>query len=198
MRRSRPGLLLVVFLVLAALTVSPSVLAVEVDRTGTVSRVVDGDTIDVTGVGRIRLADVDAPESGQPGYAEAKNYLTTLVFGKQVYLDVDDVYGTDRYDRWVCVVYVRHNATELINVNEALLERGLVVVKDFDNEFDPTTWTLYVQDPTASTPSENLPGGNSYTPLTNFFVSVALAAAVGAAVAVFAVVVIMMRRGPRR
>ena len=39
-----------------------SVYAWEVDRTGTVYNIVDGDTLDATSVGRIRLADIDTPE----------------------------------------------------------------------------------------------------------------------------------------
>ncbi len=37
----------------------------EIDETGTVYNIVDGDTVDVTSVGRIRLADIDCPESGE-------------------------------------------------------------------------------------------------------------------------------------
>ena len=40
---------------------------------GTVNYVVDGDTLDVDGT-RIRLVFVNAPERGQPGYSEAKNF----------------------------------------------------------------------------------------------------------------------------
>ncbi len=38
------------------------------------------------------------------------------------------------------MVYVRHNATHLLNVNKALLQSGLADVADFPNEFDPTKW----------------------------------------------------------
>ncbi|KKM13618.1 hypothetical protein LCGC14_1714450, partial [marine sediment metagenome] len=50
----------------------------EIDSTGTAYYIVDGDTLDVTSVGRIRLADIDTPESGDSGYAAAKNYLNSL------------------------------------------------------------------------------------------------------------------------
>ncbi|KKL99665.1 hypothetical protein LCGC14_1812170, partial [marine sediment metagenome] len=43
----------------------------EIDSTGTAYYIVDGDTLDVTSVGRIRLADIDAPESYQQGYDAA-------------------------------------------------------------------------------------------------------------------------------
>ena len=120
---------------------------IEIDDVGRVYRVIDGDTFDCFPCGRIRLADVDAPEVGEPGYYEAKNALTSLVLGKKVYLDVDCVGTMDRYNRLICVVYVRHNRTHLLNVNKWLLDHGYVELKDYDNEFDPLTWSLYVYCP---------------------------------------------------
>ena len=116
----------------------------EVDRTATVSRVIDGDTFDTTSGDRVRLADIDAPERGEPGYYEAKDFLTSLVGEKMVYLDIDDVYVTDRYGRLVCVVYVDYNQTHYENVNKALLAEGYVVISNYNNEFNPFAWVLYV------------------------------------------------------
>jgi micrococcal nuclease len=48
---------------------------VKYDASGYCSYVVDGDTLDVDGVGRIRLVGVNAPEVGEPGYQEAKDYV---------------------------------------------------------------------------------------------------------------------------
>ncbi len=139
--------------------------AFEVDASGQVTRVVDGDTIDVSGVGRVRLADIDAPEWGYPGFDEAFQYATSLVLSRTVYLDIDDVYGQDRYDRRVAVVYVRHNATHLLNLNEALLEAGLAEVSNYNNEFSPYTWTLYVYS-LASPPPPAGNNGGDYRPPT--------------------------------
>lgn len=55
------------------------------------------------------------------------------------------------------MVYVRHNATHLLSVNEALLQAGLVVVWDFPNEFDSYTWPLYVYHLTETTPPPEEP-----------------------------------------
>lgn len=38
----------------------------KIDTSGTVTRVLDGDTFDALSVGRIRLADIDALRSGKP------------------------------------------------------------------------------------------------------------------------------------
>jgi len=109
-----------------------------------VSRVIDGDTFDVTFGERIRLADVDAPEYYEEGYNESKNFLSELVLNKTVYLDIDDISRTDPYDRLVCVVYVDYNSTYVMNVNKALLVSEHAVIWNFtNNEFDPYEWSLY-------------------------------------------------------
>lgn len=117
----------------------------EIDATTTADRVIDGDTFDTTTEGRIRLADVDAPERGESGYYNAKNLLDEFISGKTVYLDIDDIYRTGPYGRLICVVYVDHNSTHLMNVNKALLLEGAVVTDNYHNEFNPYTWALYVQ-----------------------------------------------------
>jgi hypothetical protein len=117
--------------------------AIETDLTTRVSRVVDGDTFDTTSGDTIRLADINAPEHGESSYSIAKDFLNELVYGKNVYLDIDDVYQTDPFDRLVCVVYVSYNATHFKNVNKALLVAGVAEIKNYDNEFNPYVWTLY-------------------------------------------------------
>ncbi|MFQ5909906.1 MAG: thermonuclease family protein [Thermoplasmata archaeon] len=119
----------------------------EIDETGTVRRIIDGDTFYATPVGIVRLADIDTPEVSEPGAEDAADYLRSLVQNNVVYLDVDDLHGTDGFGRLVAVVYIRFNATHLLNVNNALLKAGLAVVADFANEFDPAAWTLYVCQP---------------------------------------------------
>lgn len=67
-----------------------------------VDNVVDGDTIDVAiDLGfkvqtrqRIRLARVDTPEKGQPGYAAAKDFVHSVVAGKSVML------ATEKVSKW--------------------------------------------------------------------------------------------------
>ena len=119
----------------------------EIDRTSTVTRVIDGDTFDISTGDRIRLADVDAPEYYESGYSEATDYLSSLIDGKTVYLDVDDVYTYDysgKGDRLVCVAYVDYDSTHLMNVNKALLDEGYAVISDYYNEFSPYSWSLLV------------------------------------------------------
>ncbi len=121
--------------------------SLEFDAVDRVSYIVDGDTFDVASGYRIRLADVDCPETYEDGYDQAKDFLRELIYGKQVFIDSDDVYYYDydgTGDRVVCVIYVKSNSTHFMNVNEALVEYGHAVYRDFYNEFSPYTWALSV------------------------------------------------------
>jgi len=119
----------------------------EIDAVSRVYKVVDGDTFDAFPTGRVRLADIDAPEFWEEGYEESKGYLTSLILGKTVYLDVDDVSVMDRYNRLVCVVYVRYNSTHILNVNLLLVIKGYAKLSDYPNEFSPSEWGLYAYYP---------------------------------------------------
>jgi len=145
--------------------------SMEIDATTVVSKVIDGDTFDTTTESRIRLADVDTPERGESGYYDAKNFLIGLVYNKSVHLDIDDVYTTDKYDRLVCVVYVDYNSTHVKNVNKALLVEGYAVIWDFDNEFNPYTWSLYC-------PREESPEAPSNAQLEWFIITVVVLIAI--------------------
>ena len=76
-----------------------------------VERVVDGDTIIVGGVGRVRLIGVDTPESVDPRRPveffgeEASAFTRRLVEGKRVRLAYDWE-RTDRYGRTLAYVYL--------------------------------------------------------------------------------------------
>lgn len=115
----------------------------EINDEGTVTYIVDGDTYDI-GADRIRLADVDTLEKGESGYQAAKDHLNSLIYNKKVYLDIDDKYGTGPYGCIIAVTYVRYNSTHLLNVNEDLLIYGYAIVANYDNEFDPYSWSLYI------------------------------------------------------
>lgn len=73
----------------------------EINATGMVYNVIDGDTFNVTDFGRVRLADVDSPEIVTPEGEAAKLYTQLHLQGKYVHLDVDDQRGTDHYGRWI-------------------------------------------------------------------------------------------------
>ncbi len=117
----------------------------EIDQISSVTKIVDGDSFIITS-DEVRPADINAPEWNQPGGTQATTALTSLISGKTIYLDTDDKSGRDQYGRLVAVVYIMYNSTHYLNVNKELLQEGTVVLDNFkNNEFDPSTWTLYVQ-----------------------------------------------------
>jgi endonuclease YncB( thermonuclease family) len=80
-------------------------LNVYVLRYGTVTYVVDGDTLDVNDI-RVRVALVVTPERGGNGYQSAKNFVKNLCLGDEAQVDIDDVQrGGDKYAREIGVVY---------------------------------------------------------------------------------------------
>lgn len=93
-----------------------------------VTEVVDGDTITVDGSRRIRLIAVDAPESGECYYTEAKNALKQLVEGEYVRLEKDNsVY--DDFGRTLCYVFLpQGELMDEVFVNDYLVEQGFANV----------------------------------------------------------------------
>ncbi|TLZ65648.1 MAG: thermonuclease family protein [Methanobacteriota archaeon] len=86
-----------------------------------VTRVIDGDTLDVAGNLRIRLVLVDAPELNATGGSAAKDRLTALCFGKLTLVDEDDnQIGADPYGRVLAVV-----TCDGTNANAAMIASGL-------------------------------------------------------------------------
>jgi len=141
----------------------------EIDKIAIVAWVQDGDTFRTEDDEWIRLADINCSEKNQPGYLEATNYMISTVKNKTVFLDIDDKYTYDekdgekgKGDRLVCVVYVDHNETHYLNVNKALLVEGHAEITNYDNEFNPYSWSLYVS-------KENIPEFTSGTILLLFF-----------------------------
>jgi endonuclease YncB( thermonuclease family) len=66
---------------------------------GTVTNVVDGDTVDVEGFGRIRVIGIDTPERGACGFESATQAMSVLVLGRQVTLVPGATDDADRYGR---------------------------------------------------------------------------------------------------
>lgn len=91
---------------------------------GNVTKVIDGDTIDLGQDNRIRFAIVNTPERGQEGYKEAKQWTTDRCLGKTAVVDIDDA-QPPTYGRIVGLVYCDVDG---YFVNLELLQQGLAVV----------------------------------------------------------------------
>lgn len=93
---------------------------VHADFNGKVVKVIDGDTIDVlTPLKekiRIRLLDIDAPETGQAYGNASRKYLATLIAGKKVFIKENK---KDIYQRTLGTVFYNH-----ININEKMVSGG--------------------------------------------------------------------------
>jgi endonuclease YncB( thermonuclease family) len=116
---SRFTLLLCALWLLATIG-SPAARRAEGFLPGKVTRVIDGDTIDVlldSGRIRVRLHGIDAPEREQPGGREASQWLQQRLMNHAVQLEP---VSQDRYERMVAIVHVEHGLV----VNEELLRAG--------------------------------------------------------------------------
>ena len=97
---------------------------------GAVTRVIDGDTIDVAGLGRVRLLGIDAPEIGgpferpAPFALEARDELQMLVLNRFARFDCDLVPEDDKYGRRLA--YVELETGEFVNAR--LVRDGLARV----------------------------------------------------------------------
>lgn len=90
-----------------------------------VVKVIDGDTIRVAGLGRVRYTGIDTPEIKHPGWRKAEAYgyeameaNRKLVEGKKVKLELDTA-KRDRYGRVLAYVY-----SGSVFVNAYLVEAG--------------------------------------------------------------------------
>jgi micrococcal nuclease len=107
----------------AVLTISPGVAR---SPSVLVRAVLDGDTIDVATVGRVRLLGIDAPEiahgfdTAAPFGYEARTRLTTLVLHRYVRLEEDGP-ALDTYSRHLAYV-IRDDG---MFINAVLLREGL-------------------------------------------------------------------------
>ncbi|MBC8234127.1 thermonuclease family protein [bacterium] len=91
-----------------------------------VSRVIDGDTIDLADGITIRYIGINTPEVGQPGAEEATEANRALVEGKKVKLEYD-VQKQDKYDRTLAYVYLEDGTF----VNAELVKQGYAQVATY-------------------------------------------------------------------
>lgn len=92
--------------------------------TAKVAHVDDGDTIRLDDGRQVRYLGIDAPERGEPLFAEACTENRRLVGGREVDLSQGGPEKTDRYGRLLAIVEVRGQG----NVNAALVRAGLASV----------------------------------------------------------------------
>jgi len=105
----RQTILLFLILAFASLPVAADM------RQGVVTRVIDGDTVEVAGES-VRLQGIDAPESDQPHGGTATTALKARILDRRVTLKVQ---GEDRYGRLIAVIHLDDR-----NINRWLVASG--------------------------------------------------------------------------
>lgn len=94
-----------------------------------VTKVIDGDTIEIEGGEKVRYLGVDTPETKDPRKPvqcfgkEASNRNKNLVEGKRVFLE-KDVTETDKYNRLLRFVYLPLEDGTRLFVNDYLIREG--------------------------------------------------------------------------
>jgi endonuclease YncB( thermonuclease family) len=114
-----------------------------------VARIIDGDTVVLTNDKEIRVFGIDAPEKGQPFYAEAQARLRQLVKDKTPGQDLDVSSKGRNYGRQVAILWVQDTDIGAIMVKEGLAFSELKYGKDIyraeekeANQAKRGVWTL--------------------------------------------------------
>ena len=122
----RPALIIIIILVAYNLFISDDVPEnFENMEETVVERVVDGDTIVISGGERVRMIGINTPESvkeaGEVEYfgIEASNFTKNKLGGKRVYLE-KDVSNRDDYDRLLRYIYLEDGTF----YNELIVKEG--------------------------------------------------------------------------
>ncbi|MEE1129408.1 MAG: thermonuclease family protein [Methanobrevibacter sp.] len=138
-------ILLIIFIISIALTITNSFIsdsnAIE-NKTGTITiinktvhyenagkcvEVIDGNTIQVYGIGRVQLTQVKTPQMNESGFSDAKKFVEDKCLGKTVYLNIDNAQPQDRYGRTLAIVY-----TENEDINKELIDNKLAEISYFE------------------------------------------------------------------
>lgn len=89
-----------------------------------VIRVIDGDTVVISGDERVRLIGIDTPENGQCGFDEAKQALEKLLASGPATFYSGTTSEKDKYDR-----LLRYIEVEGIDVGLNLISNGFAIAR---------------------------------------------------------------------
>ena len=139
------AILLIIFLITLGLTLANAILddsnsvdkktgnitlenrTIHYDNAGKCVEVIDGNTIQVYGVGKFQLVQVKTPQTNESGFSNAKKFVEDKCLGKTVYLDIDDKQPQDKYGRTLAIVY-----TDTDDINKELIENKLAEISYFE------------------------------------------------------------------
>lgn len=141
-------LLLIVIVILLGHSISLA------DFTGKMTRVIDGDTVEILTTNhpdffntkkliRIRLADIDAPETGQAFGEKARQLLAQIALNGEI--TVKD-HGTDRYNRTLGTLYNTQcfsNDCQEVDINAQMVISGMAWVYRYKNKASNENYLQY-------------------------------------------------------
>lgn len=117
--------------------ISPTISSASASATMKVTRVIDGDTIELANGKKVRYIGIDTPETKHPTKGvqcfgvEAYRKNKELIEGKEVQLE-KDVSETDKYGRLLRYVYIASSSAQpRIFVNEYLVKEGYATAATF-------------------------------------------------------------------
>ena len=120
-----PCLLVAVLVLLAACSSS---LVAQPDESMVASRIIDGDTIEVTDAGgyteKVRLIGIDTPERGECGFKESGARLSELILDSGVLLVPGGTDDRDRYKR-----LLRYVDIGKIDMGLVLIQEGFAIAR---------------------------------------------------------------------
>ena len=124
MSRHRQPQILIIALLFLSLNACSSGSAEQQASQVDVIRVIDGDTIVISGDERVRLIGIDTPENGQCGFDEAKQALEKLLASGSATFYSGTTSDKDKYDR-----LLRYIEVEGIDVGLNLISNGFAIAR---------------------------------------------------------------------
>lgn len=90
-----------------------------------VTKVLDGDTVDLENGQSVRFIGVNAPNEGEPGFEKSRDYLRDLVEGEEVELEYD-TYQEDKYGRLLAYVFEECKTSDGCRDGKRMINRVMI------------------------------------------------------------------------
>jgi hypothetical protein len=141
-------------LIILALVILSSASLVEgytpqIDATGIVDKVINGNTFSLKSGAVIKLVDIRAPSDREAGYNESiqslsyiRNQTQMVPFeGLEVFLDIDSSSENSSQNVFVSVAYISYNSSHYLNLNQYLIQKNhFIKINNTLNDFNPYFW----------------------------------------------------------
>ncbi len=114
---NKKNLLILVLIIVSGILYFNYVSTTNTQKEITLSRIIDGDTIEAENGFKIRLKGLNVPEKGMPGYQEATHFLENNLQNQKIYFENT---GIDKYGRFLGYLLVNNQ-----NINQEILRNGL-------------------------------------------------------------------------